>query len=454
MNHKKRLYTIATIVFILDQLIKIILTKTISEKGIIKIIPNFFSLYYIKNTGAAFSILENKQVLLIAISAIIIVIIHRIVEKENLNLMNVFPFGCFENEIISEDLEYSVESVENSLNYDDYLEYISNNSLIYAKLYKIINKIISQISIRNPDLRIFGANNIFNSYENMSSFVNYPFILKNNLSITSLSDAGFYCENAFTNELKLCNYPKSRLTDTDMLTSKENIELYLKENIPSYIYNSPLRDYSPIINSSYVINNMNFIEEEEKIELYDINPKYPLIATCTKNGIVNIYSYSLGLHKLGSVNIFKGIKKPKNFSEIGDVFSDCEKTGSFNGIQNVKNIEEFLMNKKTLLDVNNKGIHVKFNLNNKKEQEIKVNEEALKQLVQMGFGKEACIKALKEKKNNLQEAIDLRIHKIMNQKLKKKLHKLKNLLESGLVPCVRMIMMVPKNARCVKRKYL
>ena len=327
-------------------------------------------------------------------------------EKENLNLMNVFPFGCFENEIISEDLEYSVESVENSLNYDDYLEYISNNSLIYAKLYKIINKIISQISIRNPDLRIFGANNIFNSYENMSSFVNYPFILKNNLSITSLSDAGFYCENAFTNELKLCNYPKSRLTDTDMLTSKENIELYLKENIPSYIYNSPLRDYSPIINSSYVINNMNFIEEEEKIELYDINPKYPLIATCTKNGIVNIYSYSLGLHKLGSVNIFKGIKKPKNFSEIGDVFSDCEKTGSFNGIQNVKNIEEFLMNKKTLLDVNNKGIHVKFNLNNKKEQEIKVNEEALKQLVQMGFGKEACIKALKEKKNNLQEAIE------------------------------------------------
>ncbi len=327
-------------------------------------------------------------------------------EKENLNLMNVFPFGCFENEIISEDLEYSVESVENSLNYDDYLEYISNNSLIYAKLYKIINKIISQISIRNTDLRIFGANNIFNSYENMSSFVNYPFILKNNLSITSLSDAGFYCENAFTNELKLCNYPKSRLTDTDMLTSKENIELYLKENIPSYIYNSPLRDYSPIINSSYVINNMNFIEEEEKIELYDINPKYPLIATCTKNGIVNIYSYSLGLHKLGSVNIFKGIKKPKNFSEIGDVFSDCEKTGSFNGIQNVKNIEEFLMNKKTLLDVNNKGIHVKFNLNNKKEQEIKVNEEALKQLVQMGFGKEACIKALKEKKNNLQEAIE------------------------------------------------
>ena len=93
MNHKKRLYTIATIVFILDQLIKIILTKTISEKGIIKIIPNFFSLYYIKNTGAAFSILENKQVLLIAISAIIIVIIHRIVEKENLNNKTTIYYG-------------------------------------------------------------------------------------------------------------------------------------------------------------------------------------------------------------------------------------------------------------------------------------------------------------------------------------------------------------------------
>ena len=93
MNHKKRLYTITTIVFILDQLIKIILTKTISEKGIIKIIPNFFSLYYIKNTGAAFSILENKQVLLIAISAIIIVIIHRMVEKEKLNNKTTIYYG-------------------------------------------------------------------------------------------------------------------------------------------------------------------------------------------------------------------------------------------------------------------------------------------------------------------------------------------------------------------------
>jgi hypothetical protein len=76
--------------------------------------------------------------------------------------------------------------------------------------------------------------------------------------------------------------------------------------------NSPLKEISPIINSSYAINNMNFTEEPEKIELYHINEKYPFIATCTKQGIVNIYSYALGLHKLGSVNILKGIKKPKN----------------------------------------------------------------------------------------------------------------------------------------------
>ena len=129
----------------------------------------------------------------------------------------------------------------------------------------------------------------------MASYINYPFIFNEKaFPMTALSDNGFYCENAFTNELKLYGYENIKLIDTDMLTSEENIELYLKENIPTYIRNSPLKDISPIINSSYIINNMNFVEENDKIELYHINEKYPILATCTKQGIVNIYSYSLG----------------------------------------------------------------------------------------------------------------------------------------------------------------
>ena len=330
------------------------------------------------------------------------------IEKDNFNIKNIFPFAFdndTENEIESEEVSPQLleESTENILSTEDYNEFIVRNPLIHAKLVKIVNKIMAQISIRNPDTKLFGNNNIYNSYENMASFINYPFISKEpDFPFTSLSDNGFYCENAFTNELKLYDYQNSKLIDTDMLSSNENIELYLKENIPTYINNSPLKDLSPIIKSSYTINNMNFLEEPEKIELYHINEKYPLIATCSKNGIVNIYSYSLGIKKLGSVNIFKGIKKPKNLSEIGDIFVFSENKSN---LQNIKSIEEFLMNKKTLIDNGKKGEkQVKFLYN--KDTEVKVNEDSLKKLIQMGFNKEQCVKALKEKKNNFEEALE------------------------------------------------
>ena len=324
--------------------------------------------------------------------------------KENLNIMNVFPFGCFgdESDENDEDILSIDDSLENSINYDEYIQYIIKDPLIHAKLLKIVNKIIVQISTKNENLKIFGNNNIFNAYENLASFVNYPF--SNKLPLTSLTDNGFYCENAFTNELKVYD-SNHKLVDTDMLTTDENIELYLKENIPHYLPNSSLKDISPIINTSYRINNMNFISESnDKIELYHINEKVPILATCSKQGIVNIYSYALGLKKLGSVNILKGIKKPQNFSEIGDIY----KLKSSN---QVKSFEDFLNNKKLnessgkkLIDLD-KGYSSNYYFK-PKVTEVVVNEESLKTLITMGFKREACIKALKEKKNNFEEAID------------------------------------------------
>ena len=322
-------------------------------------------------------------------------------EQENLNIMNVFPFGCFGDESEdNEDLENLNDSIEKSINYDEYVEFVIKDPLIHAKLLKIINKILVQLSAKNKNMKIFGNNNMFNSYENLSSFVNYPF--SNNISLTKLSDNGFYCENAFTNELKLYDN-NHKLIDTDMLSTNENIELYLKENIPTYLPNSSLKDLSPIINSSYNINNMNFTtENNDKIELYYINEKVPIMATCSKQGIVNIYSYALGLKKLGSVNILKGIKKPANFSEIGDIIA-------LKSLNQVKSFDDFLNNKKVLNDNYNyskKIIDIKKNYTKPKVQDIKVDEQSLKNLITMGFKREACIKALKEKKNNFEEAID------------------------------------------------
>ena len=82
MDKKKFIYSISFVVLLLDQLIKIIVMNNMSLHQEIAIIPNFFSLYYITNTGAAFSILGNQTLLLIIISAFILILIKEYIKRE------------------------------------------------------------------------------------------------------------------------------------------------------------------------------------------------------------------------------------------------------------------------------------------------------------------------------------------------------------------------------------
>lgn len=82
MNNKGKIYYITCIVLLIDQIIKIIVNNCMSLFDEIRLIPNFFSIYYVKNTGAAFSILENNTTLLIFITVIFILIIHKYIKSE------------------------------------------------------------------------------------------------------------------------------------------------------------------------------------------------------------------------------------------------------------------------------------------------------------------------------------------------------------------------------------
>ncbi len=73
MRNKKIIYTFSLLFMLLDQIIKLLVIKNISLQEEITIIPNFFSLYYLKNNGAAFSILGNKTLFLILISVICLI---------------------------------------------------------------------------------------------------------------------------------------------------------------------------------------------------------------------------------------------------------------------------------------------------------------------------------------------------------------------------------------------
>ena len=81
MKNKKLIYTIAMLFMLLDQLIKLIITNNMSLHQEITLIPNFFSLHYLKNTGAAFSILGNKILLLIIVSILCLIVLKNYIRK-------------------------------------------------------------------------------------------------------------------------------------------------------------------------------------------------------------------------------------------------------------------------------------------------------------------------------------------------------------------------------------
>ena len=77
---KKSIWILVFCLFI-DQLIKNIVINTLNVGESINILKNFFSITYVRNSGAAFSILESNIILLIFISILALIFIFRHISK-------------------------------------------------------------------------------------------------------------------------------------------------------------------------------------------------------------------------------------------------------------------------------------------------------------------------------------------------------------------------------------
>ncbi len=90
MKKKKYLFLIF-IIFLIDQITKIIISNNINLNGSITIIKNFFSLTYVKNTGAAFGFFSGKTLLITIISVFIFVylLMELIKNKSNIKIINL-----------------------------------------------------------------------------------------------------------------------------------------------------------------------------------------------------------------------------------------------------------------------------------------------------------------------------------------------------------------------------
>ena len=90
---KKRIYIYSLMLFIIDIVIKLVIKNNMNLYSSITLIPNFFNLTYVINDGAAFSILEGKQIFLIILAIIVLIAILHYLHKDKLNKIKTIYYS-------------------------------------------------------------------------------------------------------------------------------------------------------------------------------------------------------------------------------------------------------------------------------------------------------------------------------------------------------------------------
>lgn len=91
---KKKIFSLTFIVFFLDQLLKHIITSTFLLRETFYVIPNFFYITYVQNTGGAWSIFSSIPYFLVIINILFLgLFIGYIYKKENFPLLKIIYFG-------------------------------------------------------------------------------------------------------------------------------------------------------------------------------------------------------------------------------------------------------------------------------------------------------------------------------------------------------------------------
>lgn len=90
---KKRPYIIAFFFFMIDLFTKQIITHSLKLGASIKIINNLFYITYVENKGAAWSILEDHRILLLIITVVVLFLINKYMNKEELNKIENLSYG-------------------------------------------------------------------------------------------------------------------------------------------------------------------------------------------------------------------------------------------------------------------------------------------------------------------------------------------------------------------------
>lgn len=78
---KKKIYLLAIIGIILDQTTKLLITSLLKLNEVVNIINGFFSITYVRNTGAAWGMFSNNTLLLSIISILFLIFFIKYIEE-------------------------------------------------------------------------------------------------------------------------------------------------------------------------------------------------------------------------------------------------------------------------------------------------------------------------------------------------------------------------------------
>lgn len=97
----KKILPISLLLIVIDQIFKILVINKMALQQSITIINNFFNITYVRNTGAAWSILSGNVLLLIMISVLALVTIYYyLIKDKDLNKIDIVSYSMLIGGII------------------------------------------------------------------------------------------------------------------------------------------------------------------------------------------------------------------------------------------------------------------------------------------------------------------------------------------------------------------
>ncbi len=90
---KKKIYVVSVIILMIDQLSKILSETFLSANKSLNVISNFFSLTYVYNKGAAWSIFKGQRVFFIIFSIVALIVVIKFTKDFVMSKRNIIGFG-------------------------------------------------------------------------------------------------------------------------------------------------------------------------------------------------------------------------------------------------------------------------------------------------------------------------------------------------------------------------